>query len=178
MNEPLPSKLKIETVSELTEKLSRSKSVVVADYRGLTVSQVNKLRAKMREANVDYAVVKNRLFKIAAAEKGLDPMDAMLKGPSAFAIGYDDPVSAAKIVSDFAKDADKLQIKGGWLGTQALSAAAVTDLANMPSREQLLGRLLGSLNSPVTKLAIGLKQCISKVAYAMKAVADQKEAQG
>lgn len=172
----MPSKQKFDAVADLTEKLSRSKSVVVADYRGLTVAQVNKLRKKMREANVDYEVVKNRLFKIAASENGFDQMDAMLKGPSAFAIGYEDPVSPAKVLSEFAKDAEKLQIKGGWLGTQSLSINHVKDLANMPSREQLLARMLGSLNSPITKVAIGLNQAVSKVAYAVKAVADQKQA--
>lgn len=172
----MPSKLKFDKVSDLSEKLSRSKSVIVADYRGLTVAQVNKLRSKMREANVDYAVVKNRLFKIAASENDFDPMDAMLKGPSAFAIGYEDAVSPAKILSEFTKEAEKLEIKGGWLGQRSMSAVAVKDLASMPSREQLLARMLGSLNSPITKVAIGLNQAVSKVAYAMKAVADQKEA--
>ena len=177
MNKPLPSKQKIEALSELTEKLSRSKSVVIADYRGLTVAQVNALRRKMRDANVDYQVVKNRLFKLAAQENEFDPMEKVLKGPSVFAIAYDDPVSPAKLLSEFSKDADKLQIKGGWLGKQALSVSAVKNLASLPGREQLLGRLLGSLNSPITKVAIGLNQAVSKVAYAMKAVAEQKESQ-
>ncbi len=175
VNTPLPSKQKIDAVAELTEKLSRSKSVVIADYRGLTVAEVNRLRTKMREANVDYQVVKNRLFKIAASENGFDSMGTVLKGPSAFAIGYDDPVAPAKVVSDFSKDIEKLKIKGGWFGTQALDVAGVQSLANLPSREQLLARMLGSLNSPVTKLAIGLNQAISKIAYAMKAVAEAKE---
>ncbi|MCX7014093.1 MAG: 50S ribosomal protein L10 [Candidatus Sumerlaeota bacterium] len=168
----MPSKKKLDRMDTYVEKLGRSQAVVVADYRGLTVAEVNDLRQKMRAQSIEYRVAKNRLMKRALAELGFDPLDDALQGPSAFALGYADPVLTAKALADFAKANEKLAIKGGWLGKRALNADEVKALAKLPSREQLLARLLGSLKSPVTKAAFALRQSVSKVAYAVKAVAD------
>jgi large subunit ribosomal protein L10 len=168
----VPSQRKIDLVAQYAERLGRSKSVVVADYRGLTVAEVNALRALMRKASIEYRVAKNRLFKKAAAECGFEPLDEALQGPSAFAFGYEDAVLPAKVLSEFAGKTEKLKIKGGWLGKRALSAQTVIRLAKLPSREQMLGRLIGSLRSPAARVAISLRQAVSKLAYALKAVAD------
>ena len=154
--------------------MPQSKSVVVADYRGLTVGEINELRTRMRNASVEYRVAKNRLVRRAVAECGFDPLDEVLQGPSAFAIGYEDPVSPAKVLAEFGKSNGKLRIKGGWLGKQALTIEAIQNLASLPSREQLLARLMGSLKSPAGRLAIGLHQSVAKLAYAVRAVADAR----
>jgi large subunit ribosomal protein L10 len=172
----VPAKEKIEQVDDLSAKLSRSSSVIVADYRGLTVEDANALRAKMCEASVEYRVAKNRLMKRALEKSGFDANDEILAGPSGFAFSFEDPVAPAKVLTAFAEDNENLQIKGGWLGTERLSLKTIAQLASLPSREQLLARMMGSLMSPATKLAMGLKQTVSKVAYALKAVADAKPA--
>jgi len=174
----MPSQEKIDAVKELAEKFERATSVVVADYRGLTVTKINQLRANMRKASVECKVAKNRLVKLALAECGYDPLDDVLQGPSAFAFGYEDPVSPAKVIAEFGKDSDFITIKGGWLDKRAMTADAIEALAKLPGREELLGRLIGSLNSPLTKLAMGLKQTVSKIAYALNAVADAKAQEG
>ncbi len=173
----MPSAAKTEAVAALVKSIGEAKSVIVADYRGLTVAQVSELRAKAREASVYYKVAKNRLVKLALKECGLDTLDDLLQGPSAFAMGMEDPVSPAKVLAEFSKDNDALRIKGGLLGAEVLSADDVMKLASMPSRDELLARMLGSLQSPVTKVAIALNQTVSKIAYAISAVADQKEAE-
>lgn len=171
----MPAKEKIDIVSSLKDKLERSQSVIIADYRGLTVAEVNELREKMRGANVEYRVAKNRLMKLALTECNFETQGSPLKGPSAFIFGYADPVTAAKILTEFAKTHDDLQIKGGWLEKRTLTADGVRQLASMPSREELLARLAGSLKSPISRVAIGLRQSVSKIAYAIKAVADAKK---
>ncbi len=174
----MPSEAKTEAVAALAKSIGEAKSVIVADYRGLTVAQVSELRTKAREASVYYKVAKNRLVKLALKECGLDPLDDVLQGPSAFAMGMEDPVSPAKVLAEFSKENEALEIKGGFLGAEILSVEDVKKLASMPSRDELLSRMMGSLQSPVTKFAIALNQSVAKIAYALKAVADQKPAEG
>ena len=173
----MPSKVKLDTVVAVKEKLSQAKSIVVADYRGLSVSEMTTLRAKLREEGVELRVIKNRLAKIALKESDMDPMDEHLKGMTTIAFGMTDPVSPAKVLSEFAKDNEKLQILAGQMDNQVLDAAGIAELAKLPSREVLLGRLLGSLTSPVQKLAYGLNQTVAKVVYAVDAVGRKKAEQ-
>jgi large subunit ribosomal protein L10 len=143
--------LKKETVSQIKQRFDNAKSVVVVDYKGITVEQVNELRAKFREANVDYCVLKNTLVHRALMEAKIEGLGNVLKGPSAFAFGKEDVVSPAKVVSEFIKSAKTkvLTVKGGLMGRDVLSAAMVDELANTPSRNELLARLLGSLQSSI-----------------------------
>ena len=169
---------KLDFVSMITDKISRAQSMIVVDYCGMTVEQMTALRDKLREQNVEFKVVKNRLAKIALKEHGLNTMDEFLKGTKAIAFGIADPVSSAKVLVAATKDFEKLQIIGGQMEGALLSKDQVIELSKMPSREELLARLLGSLQSPTQKFACALNQCASKIAYALNAVATQKEEQG
>lgn len=172
----MPSQVKIELVSELKDQMARAKSIVLSDYRGLTVEQMTNLRVKLRGQGAEMRVIKNRLAKLAMKDAGLPVPEDHLTGPSAFVFSMEDPTAGPKVLTQFAKDNVKLSIKCGLFERSVMNAAAVATLASLPSREELLGRLLGGLKSPVARFAICLKATVNKVAYALKAVADKKQA--
>lgn len=171
---PLPKQYKIDSVSTVKEKLSRTKSLVVTDYRGMTVAEMTDLRNRLRKEGVEYKIVKNRLAKIALKEQGISGLDEYLKGTTAIAFGIKDPIGPAKALAGYAKDNAKLKIIAGFMDNQILDTKSIMELSKLPSREVLLGRLVGSLASPVQKLAFGLHQTVAKVVYALDAVARQK----
>jgi large subunit ribosomal protein L10 len=144
---------KKQQVAELVEKLQKATAGVLVDYRGLTVEEDTQLRAKLREANVEYKVVKNTLVRFAANEVGFEALDPVLNGPTSIAISYDDPVAAAKVLSDFAKTNDKLEIKAGFVDGKIISVEEIKNLAKLPSREMLIAQVLGGLNAPIAGLA-------------------------
>lgn len=174
----MPQKYKYEAVDAIKERLSRAKSLVVTDYRGLSVEEMTTLRDKLRAEGVEYKVVKNRLAQIALQQSGMDPLESLLKGTKAIAFGIKDPVSPAKVLTAYAKENEKLKVVGGLMDNVVLDAKAVGQLAQIPSREVLLGRLVGSLSSPVQKLAMSLHQTVAKLAYALDAVSRKKAEQG
>ena len=143
--------LKKTAVAEIKQKFDQAQSVVVVDFKGITVEQVTELRAKFREAGVEYCVLKNTLVHRALMDSRFDGFDAMLTGPSAFAFGMKDVVSPAKVVYDFVANAKTniVTVKGGLMGDVVLNAAKVEELAKTPSRNELLARLLGSLQSSI-----------------------------
>lgn len=167
----MATQVKKEVVAELVEKIKKAQSVVFVDYQGIKVNEETALRKQMRESGAEYLVAKNRLFKIALKESGVeDSFDEVLEGTTAFAFGYADPVAPAKAVFDLAKakakaKQDVFKIKGGYLTGKKVSIAEVEELAKLPSRDQLLSMLLNSMLGPVRKLA-----------YATVAIADKKEA--
>lgn len=169
-------KAKEAEVAEIQEKLQKSQSVMFLDYRGLTVSEVTELRNKMRAAGVEYKVIKNTMMRRAAKEAGVEGLDEILEGPTAVAFGYEDPVAPAKILVDFIENAKKTQLKGGVLAGRAMSQAEIKDLASLPSKEQLLAKLMGSLNAPVTGLVMALSGISRKLVYALNAIKEKKEA--
>lgn len=169
-------KAKEAEVAEIQEKLQKSQSVMFLDYRGLTVSEVTELRNKMRAAGVEYKVIKNTMIRRAAKEAGVEGLDEILEGPTAVAFGYEDPVAPAKILVDFIENAKKTQLKGGVLAGRAMSQAEIKDLASLPSKEQLLAKLMGSLNAPVTGLVMALSGIPRKLVYALNAIKEKKEA--
>jgi large subunit ribosomal protein L10 len=173
----VPKPEKVEAVNDVKERLSRAKSLVVTDYRGLTVAEMTDLRNKLRAQGVEYKIVKNRLAKIALRESNMNTLDEYLKGTTALAFGLKDPVSPAKVLSEFAKGNDKLKIIGGIMDNNVLDAKGIDVLAKLPSREILLSRMLGSLIGPVQKVAYGLNQTVARIAYAVDAVARQKAGQ-
>ncbi len=124
---------KSEIVSQIKDKLSRAKSVVIVDYRGLTVSEVTELRNNMRAAGVEYKVLKNTMMSRACEELGITGVEEHLSGPSAFCFGYDDPVSAPKIMKEFAEKVNKTEIKGGIMDNAAIDNKVVEKLASTPS---------------------------------------------
>lgn len=156
--------LKAAKVAQVQEKLQRAKSVILFDYRGLTVAEATNLRAEMRSAGVEYVVLKNGIVERAAQALGLDEtISEMLKGPSAFAFGYEDAVIPARILKDFIKKSKKCAIKGGIVESKVQSAEAVNQLADLPSREVLIARLLGSMMAPISGLAVVLDQISKKL---------------
>ncbi|OHW62410.1 50S ribosomal protein L10 [Andreesenia angusta] len=155
-------------VSEIAEKLDKATSCVVVDYRGLTVEEVTELRNKFREAGVDYKVYKNTMVRRAASQinKMEEFNDEKLVGTNAFAISYDDAVIPAKVVSDFAKTHPNLEFKMGYIEGEFYDAAGLEELSKIPSREELIAKLLGSLKAPM-----------SNFVYLLDAIAKQKEEQ-
>lgn len=158
---------KKQVVDEIAEKLKTSKSTVVVDYRGLNVAEVTELRKQLREAGVDFKVYKNTMSRRAAEAAELAGLNDALTGPNAIAFSYEDVVAPAKIINDFAKKHEALEIKAGVIEGNLASVEDVKALAELPSREGLLSMLLSVLQAPIRNLAL-----------AAKAVADQKEEQG
>ncbi len=165
---------KVQLVSELKEYFNKASSIVFVNYRGLTVAEVTDLRNRLRTEKIEMKVVKNRLAKIALSELGISGSDEYLKGPTGFVFGYEDPVPAAKVLLKYAGENEKLQIKGGILEKKVINTETVKALSNMASKPEMIARMLGSLNSPITKVALGLKAAMNKLVYAVQAVADQK----
>lgn len=161
-------------VSELQEKFSKAQSVIVADYRGLNVVEVTELRKKLREAGVEYKVVKNTLTSRAAKAANIDGLDQFLSGPTALAFGFTDVVAPAKILADFAKDHKKLELKGGVLEGKIIDLTAVKELASLPSREALLGQVAGLLQAPIRGLVTVLSGPLRNAVYALEAIRKQK----
>lgn len=156
-------KQKQEVVAELKAKLNGAVAGVLVDYKGITVEQDTKLRREMREANVEYTVIKNSLLRFAAKEVGFDGLCDVLEGTTALAVSNEDPISAAKILTKFAEASkDKFSIKAGFVDGEILSAAKVTELGNLPSKEQLLGQLLSVLNGNIRGLAVALNAIAEK----------------
>ncbi len=162
-------------VADVVDRMKRAQSVIVLDYRGLTVAEVSDLRSKFREAGVEYKVIKNNMLKRAADELKIEGMDDFFKGPTAVAFGYEDPVSAAKILCKFVKGVNKTQIKGGLLDGKAMDAAGIENLSKLPSKEELIAKMLGSMNAPITNFALALQAIPRGLACALKAVAEQKQ---
>lgn len=154
-------------VDEITSKFKDSMSTVIVDYRGLSVSEVTELRKQLREAGVEFKVYKNSLTRRAAEAAELTGLNDSLTGPNAVAFSTEDVVAPAKILNDFAKKHEALEIKAGVIEGTVATAEDVKALAELPSREGLLSMLLSVLQAPVRNLAL-----------AAKAVADQKEEQG
>ena len=147
---------KEEAVATLNEKLSRATSVVVADYRGLAVPEVEELRSKLREATegeTEYQVAKNSLLKLAANGSSSEVLTEHFVGPTAVAISFGDPVSAAKVLVDYAKAHEAFEIKGAMLEGKALDNAEFAKLATLPSLQELRGKLVGLIQAPAGKIA-------------------------
>lgn len=151
-------------VQAAAEKFESAASVVIVDYRGLTVEEVTNLRKQLRDAGVEMKVIKNSILSRAAKKVGLDGLDEVFTGPTAVAFSNDDVVEPAKIIDEFAKDAKALEIKGGVIEGKVSSVEQITALAKLPNREGLLSMLLSVLQAPVRN-----------VAYAVKAVAEKNE---
>lgn len=174
MDHPRPEKVAV--VDEITSKLRDASAVFVTEYRGMTVGALATLRGSLREAGAEHKVYKNTLARLAAQEAGLDQLTELLIGPTALTFVRDDSVAVAKALNDAAKANPLLVLKGGALGTSALSAADIRALADLPSREELLARFAGALQAPLVKTA-GLLQALPRnFAYGLSALIDQRSA--
>lgn len=157
--------IKESVVEEIKEKLAKAQSAVVIDYMGINVAEANAMRKKLREANVDYVVYKNTLFDIAIKDTDFEPLASVLKGPSAFAFGYEDAVAPARVLNGVMKDLKKMSFKGGIVEGEFYDSENIKEIALLPSREELIAKFMGSIQSPV-----------SKFVRTLQAVADAKEA--
>ena len=171
----MPTQRKVDAVADVTERLKRAKSLVITDYRGLTVDQLQDLRRKLKAAGVDYIVVKNTLARRAADAVELGQLKAALVGPAGLAIGYDDPIAAPRVVNDYIKQTRRLVIMSGLLGRDVLDADSVKRLAELPGREALLGQLAGALNFSIAQLAGVLAGAVQKLANGLDAYRQKLE---
>ena len=167
-------------VASLKEQLSTAKGVVLTGYKGLTVAQDMKLRAKFREAGVSYHVVKNTMVRIAANEIGLEGLDPVLNGTTAIAVSAEDAVAPAKVVYDFIKEnklekTEVLTIKLGVVEGKVISVDEVKALASLPSREVLIAKVLGSMQAPISGMVNVLQGTIRNMVYVLVATRAQKE---
>jgi large subunit ribosomal protein L10 len=154
---------KEQLVREIADRFSRSKGTVVTDYRGLKVAEVTELRKQLREAGVEYRVLKNTLTRRAVASVELQDLEQYLAGPTAIAFSFEDPIRPAKILNDFARAHKALELKGGVIEGRIVDGGEVTAIASLPSREGLLSMLLSVLQAPMRNMA-----------YAVQQIADQR----
>ncbi len=150
--------LKQPVIQEISDNIKDAQSVVVVDYRGLTVAEDTQLRRELREAGVTYKVYKNTMMNFAFKDTDFESLSPVLEGPSAIAISVDDATAPARVLSKFAKNAPALEIKAGVVEGTYYDADGMKAIASVPSREELLSKLLGSLQSPIANMARVLKQ--------------------
>lgn len=167
---------KQEIVAEVTKNFQDAQTVVVTDYRGLNVAQVTKLRSELRQSGIEFKVVKNTLTKIAAKNAGVEGLETFLEGPTALAFGIEDPAAPAKILSKFAKDFKALEIKGGLVEGKVIDIDGVKALADLPSREELLAKVVGGMQAPLYGFANVLQGSLRNFVYVLEAIRKQKEA--
>jgi large subunit ribosomal protein L10 len=174
----MPTQQKIETVRTLADKLRRSQLALVADYRGLTVAEISDLRKRLRESGAELTVAKNTLVSLAAKETGKEALAPLLAGPTALALAYDDVSKTAKAINEFNKGPKKLVVRGGVLGSAALGAGALDQVANLPTRQEVLAQIVGGVAAPVAGVVGVLNAAISNVLYVLQARIDQLQASG
>ena len=154
--------LKQPVVNEISEKIKDAQAVVLVDHRGLTVAQDTELRKKLREEGVTYKVYKNTMMNFAFQGTDFEQLKDLLNGPSAMAVSESDPAAPARVLYEFAKKAKALEIKGGVIEGKFYDAAAMSEIASIPSKEVLLSRLLGSMQSPIANFARVINQIAEK----------------
>ncbi len=161
-------------VAEIATKVKSAQAIVLAEYRGITVGDMTQLRAKARASNVYLRVLKNTLARLAVAETPFAGLSDQMVGPLAYGMS-DDPVAVAKVLSDFAKANDKFVVKGGAMANFVMSSKDVANLASMPSREQLIAKLMGTMQAPIAKFVQTLNEVPAKFVRTLAAVRDQKQ---
>ncbi len=169
----MPTEAKRRVVDELREQLSHSSTLIVSEYRGLTVKEIAEIRRSLRKQAVTYKVVKNRLMKIAAADTRGTALNALLVGPTAIAFGTDE-AATAKAVIDAVRPFKQVRITGGLLGSRAIDAAGVTTLATLPSRDVLLSQVAGAFAAPMATMAGLFDAPMRDVAGLVGALADKR----
>jgi len=170
----MPTEAKRETVAELRDELSRNPTLIVSEYRGLTVHELAEIRRTLRKQDVSYRIVKNRLMRIAAADAGLEALSPLLKGPSAIAFGSGDEGTIAKAVLDATRPYKVVKLKGAVLGSRAIDADGLTRLAALPSRDVLLAQLAGAFAAPMANMAGLLAAPLRDIAGGLAALIEQR----
>jgi large subunit ribosomal protein L10 len=164
----VPTQEKVESIEALRSRLDGAKTVLLTEYRGLTVQQLSDLRRQLRAISAEYKIVKNRLARIAISTSELDVVREHLKGPTGLIIGKDDPVTVAKTLHTFARTNQALVIKAGYVEGRVLPAEELKALADLPSKEALRGQLVGALQGPLTQLVGLLTAPQREIAYVLE----------
>ena len=170
----MPSVKNLETVKSLTEKLDKANAIYFTDYLGLDVVSITKLRKEFVSNNIEFTIAKNTLIKLAAKDAGMQGLDKFLNGPTAMALSYNDPTNPAKVLKNFLKDFDKPAVKGMILDGQVFEGEEFEKIASLPSKEQLLSKLVGMLNSPMSKLSSTLGSPVSGLLGALEQLNSKK----
>ena len=170
----MPTEAKKAAVAKLTDQLSGARAMIVADYRGLTVSDISAVRRGLRGEGITYRIVKNRLAKIAAHDAGNDELTGLLEGPSALAMTSGDEVALARTFLDAVRPYKTVTVRGAVLSGKRVDADAVTRLSTLPSREVLLGQLAGGMVAPISNMASLFSAPLRNLGYALSQLAEQK----
>lgn len=165
---------KKELVKEIKNRLTSSEIALLTDYRGLNAHEMTDLRRKLREGGIDFKIFKNTLMRLAAKECQLDELEQFLTGPTAVAFGFDDPAVAAKLLAGFADEHEALQIKGGILSGEVIPSSTIQTLAKLPSREELLAKLVGTINVPVYRLVNAISSPMRRLVTALSRMTQDK----
>jgi large subunit ribosomal protein L10 len=166
---------KVEAVKNLEDLFKNANALVMAEYRGLSVSQQTKLRRELKKAGASFNVVKMTLAKRAAENIGLESLSEHFTGPTGITVIESDPVEAAKVLKNFAKDNEAFVVKGGLMNSEPLTVDQINVLANIEPRDVLLAKIAGGFNAPLVKLAMGTKAIINKAGYAFSALLEKKD---
>jgi len=166
---------KVEAVKNLEDLFKNANALVMAEYRGLSVSQQTKLRRELKKAGASFNVVKMTLAKRAAENIGLESLSEHFTGPTGITVIESDPVEAAKVLKNFAKDNEAFVVKGGLMNSEPLTVDQINILANIEPRDVLLAKIAGGFNAPLVKLAMGTKAIINKAGYAFSALLEKKD---
>lgn len=170
----MPNLKNQEALKDLTEKFKSMKGMIMTEYHGLSVSQISELRNSLRKSGCEYLVVKNTLSKIALKEIGMEAANEYFEGPTAIVVESDDPVSPAKVVSEFAKKCDKLVIKAGILDGKVIAEKEIKALASLPTKEVLIGKMLGSMNAPISGFVNVLNGTIRSFVCVLNAIKEKQ----
>ena len=170
----MPNKKNIEQVKELSDSFSRAKAIYFTEYHGLNVGDITKLRSEFFKADVEFKVAKNTLIKLAAEENKIAGLEEILKGSTALAIAYEEPVSPAKVIKEFTKENELPSVKGILFDGEFMPGEDFKRLANLPSKEALLSKLVSMLNNPLQKLVSTLNAPLQNVAGALNNLKEQK----
>lgn len=176
----MPTPQKEQIVEEMAEKFSRAQSIVLADFTGIDVNTITELRKKFKEAHVEYRVVKNTLARLSVRKANIPDLETYLFGVNSYAISYDDPTKPFKIIDQLRKELlqDKFIIKAALFEGQIVGPEKASELAKLPSREELLAKLMGMLQSPMTRLVGTLQASMVKLVQVLKALEESKKQSG
>lgn len=171
----ITKKMKEKMLEEITADLKQAELVIVTDYRGLNVKAINNLRGKLRNEQCRYRITKNTMNRLACRQAGVEQLESFFEGPTAIAYSNADPVAAAKVFMDYARENEALVIKGGMFSGRILNPAEIKALGEIPPREVLLARVVGGFQSPITGLVSVLQGTLRKLVYTVDAVRQHKE---
>jgi len=171
----MPTELKVKKVEYIVEKLNKAKAVYLSDYKGMNVQQMTQFRKKMREAGVEFFILKNTLVKIAIEKAGFEDISEYLKGTNSFAFGYEDPVLPAKLIMESFKDIKFPKVKGGLLSGKKVDSSQVINIAKLPSREILIGQVVGTFAAPISGFIGVSKNILAQFVRVIDAISKQKE---